>query len=162
MRSDRSGTMSREEFRLLREVIYLHCGLSFGDDASYLLEGRLTPRLQYHGVPDFTAYVRFLRHDPGRVAELDAVVEALATHETYFYREPNQLRAFAEEILPALAARNARQRRLRIWSAGCSTGEEVYTIAFLIARSGLFRGWDVDVFGTDIVRRVLSVARAGS
>ncbi len=159
---ERACTINAEEFRLLREVIHAHCGLSFGDEAAYLLESRLSPRLQYHGLADFGAYVRFLRHDAGSAAELDAVVEALATHETYFHREPNQLRAFSEEILPLIADRNARQRRLRIWSAGCSTGEEVYTIAHLVARSGLFRGWDVDVFGSDIVRRVVSVARTGA
>jgi chemotaxis protein methyltransferase CheR len=162
MTLERAGTMSAEEFRLLREVIHAHCGLSFGEGASYLLEGRLSPRLQYHGLPDFASYVRFLRHDAARAAELDAVVEALATHETYFYREPHQLRAFGEEILPGIAARNARQKRLRIWSAGCSTGEEVYTIAHIVERTGLFHGWDVDVFGSDIVRRVISTARAGS
>jgi chemotaxis protein methyltransferase CheR len=154
--------MSPEEFRLLREVIYAHCGLSFGDDAAYLLEGRLSPRLQYLDLPDFGAYVRYLRHDTGRAAELDLVVETLATHETYFCRESHQLRTFSEEILPRIATRNARQRRLRIWSAGCSTGEEVYTIAHLVAGSGLFAGWDVDVFGSDIVRRVISVARTGA
>jgi chemotaxis protein methyltransferase CheR len=89
-------------------------------------------------------------------------VEVLTTNETYFYREPHQLRAFSEEILPLLAAEKGAQRRLRIWSAGCSTGEEVYTVAILLARCGLFEGWDVDVFGSDIARRVLSVARAGA
>ena len=154
--------MSQEVFRLLRELIYGHAGLSFGDDTRYLLERRLAPRLQYHGLPDFTAYHRFLRYDPGRRAELETAVEVLTTNETYFYREPHQLRAFSEEILPVLGQENRAQRRLRIWSAGCSTGEEVYTIAILLARSGLFEGWDVDVFGSDIARRVLAVARAGA
>ncbi len=154
--------MTAEEYRLLRELIYQHCGLSFGDDVAYLLESRLGPRLQYHGLEDFTAYYRLLRCDAGTGAELEAAVEALTTHETYFYREPHQLRAFSEEILPALARQNGRQRRLRIWSAGCSTGEEVYTIAILLARSAIFHGWDLDVFGSDIVRRVVAVARAGA
>src|SRR5512146_1053276 len=154
--------MKPEEYRLLRELIHQHCGLWFTDDVAYLLEARLGPRLQYHGLDDFGSYYRFLRFDAGRGAELEAAVEALTTKETYLYREPQQLRAFYEEILPAIAAQNGRQRRLRIWSAGCSTGEEVYTIAILLARTGLFHGWDLDVFGSDIVRRVVAVARAGS
>lgn len=154
--------MTPQEFRLLRDLIYQHCGLSFSDDVGYLFESRLGPRLQHHGLGDFGAYYRLLRSDAARSTELEAVVEALTTHETYFYREPRQLRAFSEEILPVVARENGRQRRLRIWSAGCSTGEEVYTIAILLAQSGLFDGWDLDVFGSDIVRRVLSVARAGA
>lgn len=154
--------MSQEVFRLLRELIYGHAGLSFGDETRYLLERRLAPRLQYHGLPDFAAYHRFLRYDPARRAELETAVQVLTTNETYFFREPHQLRAFSEEILPVLGEENRAQRRLRIWSAGCSTGEEVYTIAILLARSGLFEGWDVDVFGSDIARRVLAVARAGA
>jgi chemotaxis protein methyltransferase CheR len=157
-----SAAMTVEEFRLLRELVYEHCGLTFADDARYLLERRLAPRLEYHGLSGFGAYYRFLRYDPGRRAELETAVESLTTHETYFYREPLQLRAFAEEVLPGLAAENAARRRLRVWSAGCSTGEEVYTVAILLLRSGLFEGWDLDVFGTDIARRVLAVARTGS
>jgi chemotaxis protein methyltransferase CheR len=154
--------MTQEQFRLLRELIYEHSGLTFGDESRYLLERRLAPRLHYHGLEDYGAYHRFLRFDPSRRAELETAVEVLTTNETYFYREPHQLRAFSEEILPALAEENRASRRLRIWSAGCSTGEEVYTIAILLVRSRLFEGWDVDVFGSDIARRVLAVARAGA
>ena len=154
--------MTQEEYRLLRELVYQHCGLAFGEDMRHHVERRLGARLQFHDLPDFTSYHRFLRYDPGRRAELEIAAELLTTNETYFYREAQQLRAFAEEIAPALAAENARERRLRVWSAGCSTGEEVYTIAILLARSGLFEGWDVDVFGSDIARRVLGVARAGA
>ena len=111
--------MSQEVFRLLRELIYGHAGLSFGDDTRYLLERRLAPRLQYHGLPDFAAYHRFLRYDPTRRAELETAVEVLTTNETYFFREPHQLRAFSEEILPVLVRENRARRRLRIWSAGC-------------------------------------------
>ena len=154
-------SMSQEEYRLLRELIYEHAGLSFAEDSRYLLERRLAPRLEYHGIPDFAGYYRFLRYDPGRRTEIETAVEVLTTNETYLFREPHQLRAFSEEILPSVALENAPQRRLRIWSAGCSTGEEVYTIAILVARSKLFEGWDVDVLGSDISRRVLAVARAG-
>ncbi len=150
------------EFRLLRDLIHEHCGIRYRDDLRYLMQRRLAPRLAAHGLPDFGAYHRFLRYDASRRAELEAAAEALTTNETYFFREPEQLRSFSGEILPALAARNARSRRLRIWSAGCSTGEEAYTVAILVRESGLFEGWDVGVFGCDIARRVLSVARAGA
>ena len=151
-----------EEFRLLRELIQDHCGLWFRDESSYLLERRLWPRLQFHGHTSFGEYYRYLRYDLARRAELETAVELLTTNETYFCREPQQLRAFGDEILPMLAQENARERRLRVWSAGCSTGEEAYTIAIMLSRSGLFAGWELDVLGSDISRRVLTVARAGT
>jgi chemotaxis protein methyltransferase CheR len=162
-RADATGPrLTEEEFRLLRDVVYAHCGLWFRDESRYLLERRLGPRLQALALPDFTAYHRFLRFDPGGAGELDEVTDALTTNETYFYREPYQLRAFSQEILPALERANARERRLRILSAGCSTGEEVYTLAVLVRDSGLFEGWDVEIVGSDISRRCIAQALAGS
>jgi chemotaxis protein methyltransferase CheR len=151
--------MTAEEFRLLSELIYDHCGILFREDMRFLLERRLAARVRALELADFHAYYRFLRFDAGRRAELEAAVEALTTNETYFFREPHQLQAFREEILPALAQEHAATRRLRLWSAGCSTGEEAYTLAMLVLDSGLFSGWQVEVFGTDISRKVLSVAR---
>jgi chemotaxis protein methyltransferase CheR len=154
--------MSEEEFRLLRDEIHDHCGLFYRDGSLYLLEKRLHPRLQALGLSSFAAYHRYLRFDPGREAELDEAAEILTTNETYFYREPYQLESFAREILPALQASNAREKRLRILSAGCSSGEEVYTLAALIKESGLFEGWEVDLVGSDISRRCVAQARAGA
>jgi chemotaxis protein methyltransferase CheR len=154
--------MTEEEFRLLRDAIHDHCGLWYRDENLYLLEKRLQPRLQALGLPDFAAYHRFLRFDPGSEAELEDAAEILTTNETYFYREPFQLQAFQREILPALAEACGRERRLRILSAGCSTGEEVYTLAALVVESGLFEGWEVELVGSDISRRCVVQARAGA
>ena len=91
--------------------------------------------------------------------ELDFLLDAVTTHETYFFRESRQLEVFCEEVLPLLAARNRALRRLRLWSAGCASGEEAYTLAMLVLDSGLFEGWDIGIFGTDLSRRVLGQAR---
>jgi chemotaxis protein methyltransferase CheR len=154
--------MSEEQFRLLRDLIHGHCGIFFRDDTKYLLERRLAPRLQALGLATFAEYHRFLRYDPGRAAELDEALDVITTNETYFYREPLQLGAFSREILPDLARTLAPLRRLRILSAGCSTGEEPYTLAVLVRESGLFEGWDVEIVGADISRRCLDAARAGA
>jgi chemotaxis protein methyltransferase CheR len=154
--------MSEAEFRLLRDLVHEHCGLTFGDGMRYLLERRLAPRLAALELASFGEYHRFLRYDPGRAAELDEAIDLLTTNETYFYREPVQLGAFAHEILPACARSLARERRLRILSAGCSTGEEAYTLAILVRDSRLLEGWDVEIVGSDISRRCLAAARAGS
>jgi chemotaxis protein methyltransferase CheR len=154
--------MEEEEFRLLRDLVHAHCGIHFRDDLRYLLERRLWPRLQALGLDGWRAYYRHLRFEPGRDEELAEATDLLTTNETYFHREPYQLRAFAQEILPGLAASRAGARRLRILSAGCSTGEEPYTVAILVRDSGLFQGWDVEVAACDISRRVLAAARAGA
>jgi len=151
--------MSRDELRLLAEVINEHCGIAFGDDMRHLLRRRLSPRLAALGLASFAEYHRYLRYAPGRAAELEHVVERVTTHETYFFREPNGLAALSKEILPDLHRRRARGRRLTLWSAGCATGEEAYTAAILIVDSGLFGDWDVRVFGNDVSRRVVGVAR---
>ncbi len=156
---DSRPRMDPETFRRLRDLIYDHCGILMREDMQFVMERRLWPRVEALGLADFAAYDRYLRFDAGKKVELELAVEALTTHETYFFREPRQLQAFSDELLPRLAERNAHSRRLRVWSAGCSSGEEAYTVAMLLHASGLFAGWDVEVFGTDISRRVLAAAR---
>ncbi|MFZ5468967.1 MAG: CheR family methyltransferase [Myxococcota bacterium] len=151
--------MTPEEFRLLRDLVHDHCGILVREEMQFVMERRLWPRLEALGLFDFGAYYRCLRYDERRQVELELAIEALTTHETYFFREPLQLSAFYEELLPLLAKANASARRLRIWSAGCSSGEEAYTLAMLLLESRRFEGWDVEVYGTDISKRVLATAR---
>ena len=152
--------LTDEEFRLLASFIYEHAGLYFDETSRFLLESRLQNRLKEHHFDSFLKYYHYLLYHQDRIFELNAMVDIVTTNETYFYREKNQLDAFAEEILPELAQRNAKKKRLRIWSAGCSTGEEPYTLAILCSESGLFGGtWEVDIIGTDISQRVLQTAR---
>jgi chemotaxis protein methyltransferase CheR len=153
--------LSAEEFRLLRDLIYDYCGIFFQDDVSYMLERRLNPRLRKLEMASFIEYYRYLRFHPQRRLEIEEIVELLTTNETYFFRESYQLKAFAEEILPELIERRARQRRLRIWSAGCSSGEEAYTIAMILREQPRLAGWNLEVFGNDISRKMLQAARRG-
>jgi chemotaxis protein methyltransferase CheR len=156
------AALPEQTFRLLREIFHERFGLWFHDDLRFLLELRLGPRLALHGLRDFDAYQRFLRLDPRGPAEIFDAVEVLTTSETYFYREPEQLRALEREILPALELERAGERRLRLLSAGCATGEEVYTLAAQLLDSGRFAGWDLVVHGVDLSRRCLVRALAGS
>ncbi|MBI2570670.1 MAG: protein-glutamate O-methyltransferase CheR [Candidatus Schekmanbacteria bacterium] len=155
--------LSEEVFRLLRKLIYSHCGIYFDDDSRFLLQKRLTSRVSYHQLSGFQDYYYYLKYDRDHAAELECLVDVLTTNETYFFREMPQLRALSDEILPEVRARNLRSglRRLRIWSAGCSTGEEPYTLAMLIREMQVFDEWDVEVFASDISKRVLEVARRG-
>lgn len=152
-----------EEFRLLRDLVYHHCGLYFHEENRYLLEKRLSKRLQQLQLKNFKDYYYLLRYSPQRENELTEVVNTLTTNETYFFREDFQLKTFVREILPEIRTQKEQEgeRRLRIWSAGCSSGEEPYTLAMLLLDMPAFQGWQIEIIGTDISQRVLNLARKG-
>jgi len=155
--------MSPDEFRNLRDFVYQHCGLNFTEDSKYLLEKRLGKRLAQHNLKSFRDYYYFLRYNPGREQELTEVVDQLTTNETYFFREDFQLKTFIEDVLPEIRGRKQQEGKqtLRIWSAGCSSGEEPYTIAMLLLDQPWLKSWKVEIIGTDISQRVLHMAREG-
>jgi len=153
--------LSDDVFRLIRDIIKDYCGLYFDDGSKYLLEKRLARRIHSLHLDDFRDYYRFIRYDKNSEEELATIIDLLTVNETYFFREQNQLRAFSEEILEELKEKNRDRRSLRVWSAGCSTGEEPYTIAMLIQETGNFVGWDIEIYGSDINQRVLQAARKG-
>lgn len=159
--ADPVAPMSEEEFRLIRDLIHGHCGLFFDRDTKYLLEKRLAARLVRHHMESFREYYHFLKYDRDREQELSDIMDLLTTNETYFFREAFQLKAFTDEILPEIKAAKEKkgERELRIWSAGCSTGEEPYTIAMLLLEMGCFTNWKLEIIGTDISHRVLQQAR---
>lgn len=145
-------------FAALRELVYAQAGVVVREELRGGLQRRLGERLAALGLDDFGVYLAQIRQG-ALPAELEEVLDAATTHETYFFREPVQLEVFLEEVLPSLARTHARTRRLRLWSAGCSSGEEAYTLAMLLAESGLFTGWDVAIYGTDLSRRMTELAR---
>jgi len=153
--------LPEDVFRLVRDIIKDYCGLYFDDGSRYLLEKRLSRRIKNHHLNDFRDYYRYIRYDTRAEEELSAIMDVLTVNETYFFREQNQLKAFSEEILDELKVLSRDKRTLRIWSAGCSTGEEPYTIAMLINEKGAFNGWDIEIHGSDINQRVLQTARRG-
>jgi chemotaxis protein methyltransferase CheR len=150
-----------DEFRLLRDLVNEHAGLHFDDGSSYLFDRRLAERLEALGLSSYDEYYKYLRFNVRGRAELEDAVETLTTNETYFLRQEYQLRAFRDEVLPRLAEANGSHRRLTVWSAGCATGEEVYSIAAMMHESMRFEGWDVRVVGSDISKKSLASARRG-
>lgn len=156
-------SMSPDEFLLLRAFVYDHCGLNFTEDSKFLLEKRLARRLNHHNIKSFRDYYYFLRYHPDKERELSEVVDQLTTNETYFFREDCQLKTFIKEILPEIRHHKEKkgEKTLRVWSAGCSSGEEPYTIAMLLLDQFWLKQWQVEVIGTDISQRVLHLARQG-
>lgn len=161
--TDSEIKMTDEEFLLLRDLIYNYSGLYFAEENKYLLERRLSPRLSNHQLATFHDYYYYLKYDVSRELELSDIMDLLTTNETYFFRESFQLKAFTEEIIPEMISAKAKtgDKTLRIWSAGCSTGEEPYTIAILLLEMPALAGWKIEIIGTDISQRVLHQARKG-
>lgn len=160
-RGDNRAEMPEAVFLRLRDLVYEESGIYFDEDGRASFERRLRPRVEALRLDGFEQYYLYLKFDRARATELPHTLDAVAVHETYFFREERALRAFAEEMLPEIAARRAAARTLRVWSAGCSTGEEAYTLAMLIMESGLFDGWRVELSASDLSERVIAEARRG-
>jgi chemotaxis protein methyltransferase CheR len=162
MSFDRPSTelsFSDTEFRMFRELLRSHCGLHFADDLRYLLEKRVARRAQALGLASFASYHYLLRRGSDGDEEFARLIDDVTTNETYFMRERDQLRALIEEILPELL--EAGSGPVNVWSAGCSSGEEPYSIVILALEAGLAPGRDLRVYASDISRSMLQKARQG-
>jgi chemotaxis protein methyltransferase CheR len=162
--SDHDTLMTEEEFRLLRDFIHERFGIHFEDSQRVSLRSRLVGRLASLDLVSFEEYYQYLRFGPQRIEELQRMVSHLTNNETYFYREAPQLQVFAEHILRQIKERKAagESRTVRILCAGCSSGEEAYTIAMILYDSGLFFwNWDVEVIAMDVDHAALEKARRG-
>ncbi len=153
--------LAEEEASRLAALLNEQFGWDLGPDARTVLEKKLERRVAELSLPTFADYVRLLTYDRRRAEELTHLADVLTTRETYFFREAYQLRALSEEIFPRLARENAATKTLRIWSAGCASGEEVYTIAMLALDCKELEGFTIDVFGSDVSPAALAQARRG-
>ena len=147
-------------FRLLRDAIYRRTGIWFADASKYLLQKRLSPRARELNFESLQKYYYFLQYDPRADTEFDEIYDLVTTKETYFFREPAQLAAFVDEIVPDVLSRKT-VRKIRVWSAGCSTGEEPYSIAMLLQESRYFDRAGFEIFASDLSQQVLVRARKG-
>jgi len=151
------------EFRFLRDFVYAHCGIALGEHKRQLVQGRLARRLRALGLPDYAAYCALLRSDPN--GELGELASAISTNVTAFFREPHHYELLERELLPQWLAHKRRDGdRLRIWSAGCSSGEEPYALAMVLAEAlekhGA-TGVDAKILATDLSPQALETARNG-
>ncbi len=160
--------LSVEQFQKLSQHIYQRLGLHFDDKKIYFLKTRVAKRMAALGIDKAQDYVFMVAYADPEGREMQALANLITTNETYMFREYEQLQAFANHCLPeVLSAKQARgQRTLRIWSAGCSSGEEPYTLAMLLQE--IFpqaQSWDCEIVATDIDENMLQrvvAARYGS
>lgn len=158
-------TISPEEFKQLRDFIYEKSGIYIADNRKYLLENRLRNRLKHLNLKSFGEYYYYLQYDTQRTQELNKLFEVVTTNETSFFRNPPQLKVFADHVLGDLIKRQrkAGDKRIRIWSAGCSTGEEPYTMAIQLSEvlGTEISSWNVRITANDLSEGVLASARRG-
>ena len=157
----REFQFTREDFDFLRRLANRRTGIVVGDDKYSMFYARLSRRLRALGLSDFKAYCDYLRRPEG-AAEADELVNAITTNLTAFFRENHHFAFLARTAVPEVLERNAADRQLQVWSAGCSTGEEPYSIAMTLRESvPAGAGWRLRVLATDIDSNVLAQARNG-
>lgn len=150
------------DFQYLRAFVLEHCGIALGDHKRQLVQGRLFRRLRALRLSNFGEYCELLRHDPQR--ELGELASAISTNVTSFFREVHHYDLLVDELLPRWLHEKRRDGdRLRIWSAGCSSGEEPYALAMVLAEALEHTGSHLDakILATDLSPQALETARKG-
>lgn len=154
--------LSPQGFQEWRKFIYNLCGIYFQDNKKYLLESRLQKRINHLNIPNFEQYLNYLKTSPKKEQEKEQLYEAITINETYFFRNKPQLDALITNIIPEfLDKKPSAFRKLKIWSAASSSGEEAYSIAMMIDEMILpkYPGLKVEIIGTDINYAVVETAR---
>lgn len=156
----RAVALSDEDFARLRLLLARLAGLAFDESRRESLAYSLSERLRATGLGSVAEYLDLVQA-PGS-PERQALLDEVTVQETHFFRNPPQVRALRAHVLPELLRAAGSTRRLRIWSAGCSTGEEPYTIAMVLRELlPVMDGWDIRIIATDISERALEAAREG-
>ncbi len=154
--------MTEADFDFLRALLHRRSGLSLSPEKRYLIDSRLGMLCRKRGVESLAMIVQRLRQGGDPALEL-AVVEAMTTNETLFFRDRSPFDLFRDVIVPERLQANAETRSLRIWCAAVSTGQEAYSLAMILDEmAGRLAGWRIEIMGTDISAEVLEKARAGA
>jgi chemotaxis protein methyltransferase CheR len=163
---DSGVVLSDSEFEFLAMIIYNNTGIELQSHKKTLLEGRLQKIWRINNIQNFRAYKTYileaesLKKLTSRMSEL---VDRISTNHTFFYRESLHFEIFEKKILAQLLKQNQREKKLRVWCAGCSTGEEAYTLQIIIMKvlGAEYEKWDTGVLATDINSEVLKTAFQG-
>lgn len=158
-------TMSLTVFNSWRKFIYDSCGIYFQDNKKYLLESRLQKRIAYLNLTGYEEYLDYIKYNSSGVAEKKFLYEVITINETYFFRSQPQLDALATSIIPSLIEKKAAfgKNKIKIWSAGSSSGEEAYSMAIMLSELFLNKNKSVEfeIIGTDLSQSMIDTARRG-
>lgn len=153
--------MRADDFEYLATMLKQRSGLTLSPDKVYLLESRLTPLARKTGLDSLEALVQKLRltKDSTLISE---VTEAMTTNESFFFRDNTPFDLFRDKVMPLLEKNRGTTKRLRIWCAAASTGQEPYSLSILFKENWVkWRDWNIEIVGTDISDQVLEKARQG-
>jgi len=152
--------LTDSEFKRLRDLVHARTGIALSDAKRELVYGRLARRLRKLKLASFAQYCELV--ESGETAELQELTNAITTNLTSFFRENYHFEQLATEALPQVESKRAAARRIRLWSAGCSTGEEPYSLA-VVMREALAHlpSWDIKLLATDIDSKVVATAAEG-
>ncbi|AOL95742.1 CheR family methyltransferase [Porphyrobacter sp. LM 6] len=157
--------VSEASHQIIAELLAARTGQHLTESRRWRVNSALAGLFRELGISNVDQLVCLLAAPPAGLSGRDLsqeVVEALLNNETYFFRDKPTFDQLPAEILPELAHRRRDTRRLSIWSAGCSTGQEVYSLAMLFAdQADRWEGWSIDILGTDVSHRAINAARSG-
>lgn len=167
-RTERSGGISsadmpEQDFERFRRLIHETAGISLGEGKKDLLRARLGKIMRSRGIRSYRDYFRLILHD-GTGGEIARLLDAVSTNLTFFFREADHFHFLRDTVIPEIRKTRAEKGggRIRGWSAGCSTGEEPYSIAICLTEMlGEGESWDARLLATDLSTRVVSIARIG-
>ncbi len=152
--------MTPLDYEYLQKLLKDRSGLVLSADKKYLLESRLLPLARKAGVPGITDLVQKMR--AGSDSLINDVVEAMTTHEPFFFRDKTPFDHFKDSVIPELIKARAGRKSLRIWCAASSTGQEPYSLAMLLKeKSAELAGWRIEIVATDLSPEVLEKSKAG-
>ena len=153
--------MTPLDYEYLRKLLKERSGLVLAPEKQYLIESRLMPVARRAGCASIAELVRRLREPDAETLKVE-IAEAMTINESLFFRDKIPFDRFRDTVLPAMLAARAKSKRLRIWCAAASTGQEPYSLAMILkSLQEKFGGWRIEILATDIAREVLERARAG-
>ncbi len=158
-----AANLSSSDYQFFSDVLKEKSGLVLGLNKVYLLESRLAPLCKSLGFKDLSQLAYEMRFSADKASIIKKVCCLMTTNESLFFRDKAPFEHFQKHILKYFHEARSDSKKLRIWSAACSTGQEAYSIAMCLEESDLnWKGWDIQIFGTDICDAVLERAREGS
>lgn len=156
--SQREFLYTKEDFDFLRKISNEHSGILVPDDKFDMFYSRLSKRVRIHGLANFKQYCQFLKDNPEH--EFTEFINAVTTNLTSFFREKHHFEYLKKTVIPEVLRRNNSKKTIRVWSAGCSSGEEPYSIAMTLLEN-VPQGWDIKILATDLDTNVLQTAATG-
>jgi chemotaxis protein methyltransferase CheR len=154
-----SAPLSEKDFIRLKHFIYEECGIKITAAKRTMIEARLQKRLRALGLATFSRYCDYLFSPQGMADELVHMIDVITTNKTDFFREPIHFSYLTDKALQAILTRSGTKRTVTVWSAGCSSGEEAYTLAIVLQEFADYHDLDFTILASDISTRMLEKAR---